>query len=65
MLITTGGAPETRKGRTATVRPSTNLLNNDSDNDTATTLRLQRLRLIGIIGNRADLLATLAWGKAA
>lgn len=57
-------APKTRKGRTATVRPLTNAFTSISA-DTSTALRLQRLRLLGIIGQRAGLLADLAWGDAA
>lgn len=55
-------ALETRKGRTATVRPSTNLLISSMDKDSTTTLRLQRLRPLGIVGAQADLLAQLIWG---
>ena len=56
---------EARKGRTATVRPSTNLLNSSTNGNSTEALRLQRLRLLGIIGQRAELLAELAWGEAA
>ncbi len=51
----------TRKGRTATVQPSTNFINSNVDIDNTTALRLQRLRLLGIIGFRAEMLAALAW----
>lgn len=54
-------APKTRKGRTATVQPSTNFINSNADTDNITALRLQRLRLLGIIGFRAEMLADLAW----
>jgi hypothetical protein len=64
MLITTGGALETRKGRTSTVRPSQMLIHG-SDDDSASMLRLQRLRLIGIIGERAKTLSQMVWGEAA
>jgi hypothetical protein len=37
--------------------------NNAADNTTA--LRLQRLRLLGIIGARAEMLTEMAWGEAA
>lgn len=37
----------------------------DDQTNTANTLRLQRLRLVGIIGARASSLADLAWGNAA
>ena len=40
-------------------------LSSSNTADTTTSLRLQRLRLIGIIGRRAELLAALAWGEAA
>jgi len=46
-------------------RGTTNYFNSSSDADNTTALRLQRLRLLGIIGNRADVLAALAWGEAA
>jgi hypothetical protein len=52
---------KTRKGRTATVQPSTNFNNSNVDTDNTTALRLQRLRLLGIIGFRAAMLADLAW----
>jgi hypothetical protein len=56
---------EALRGRTTTVRPLTKLLSNSANEDTATALRLQRLRLIGIIGQRAALLAQIAWEVAA
>jgi hypothetical protein len=37
------------------------LINSDNDNSTD-ALRIQRLRLLGIIGQRASLIASLAWG---
>lgn len=37
------------------------LLGSEQHNDTTETLRLQRLRLLGIIGQRASLLAQMAW----
>jgi hypothetical protein len=58
-------APKTRKGRTATVRPSTKLLISSVTDDSTEALRLQRLRLAGIIGMRAQVLASLVWGEAA
>lgn len=66
MLIMAAGsvAPKTRKGRTCEVRPLTKLIYSDTA-DSATALRLQRLRLLGVIGRRADLLASLAWEDAA
>ena len=64
MLSTAGCvALKTRKGRTATVRPSTNLLSSSRSVDSTEALRLQRLRLIGIIGQRAELIAGMAWGE--
>jgi hypothetical protein len=66
MFNTAGSVtPKTRKGRTATVQPSTNLLNNGANRNSIDTLRVQRLRLLGVIGARAELLARLAWGEAA
>ena len=59
--------PGKQKGRAvAAARPLRNLnrnvaSNNDGRSDSILTLRLQRLRLLGIIGKRADLLASLAW----
>jgi len=35
------------------------------NDDSTEALRLQRLRLLGILGRRAELLAELAWGEAA
>ena len=67
MLTAAAGCvtPKTRKGRTATVRPLTNMLINSKAKDSTEALRLQRLRLVGIVGMRAELLAQLAWGDAA
>lgn len=66
MFNTAGSVtPKTRKGRTATVQPSTNLLNNGTNRNSTEALRVQRLRLFGVIGARAELLAQLAWGEAA
>lgn len=65
MLITTGSAPfKARKGRTATVRPSTNLLINSSAEDNSEAVRLQRLLRYGIVGDRAKLIADAVWGEA-
>jgi hypothetical protein len=64
MLTTAGGvALKTRKGRTATVRPSTNLLTNSGIGNSTRELRLQRLGPLGIAGLRADLIAGFAWGE--
>jgi hypothetical protein len=67
MLITAGSVtPKTRKGRTATVRPSTILLTSSVSNDSIATARLQRLAaLCGVTGRRAELIAGLVWGEAA
>lgn len=46
-------------------RGTTNYINNGNPADNTTALRLQRLRLLGIIGARANMLASLAWGEAA
>lgn len=46
-------------------RGTTNFINNSDTADTQSLLRMQRLRLIGIIGARANVLADLAWGEAA
>jgi hypothetical protein len=58
-------APKTRKGRTATVRPSTNFINSNSQANTIDAMRKQRLRVMGIYDYRSDLIASLAWGDAA
>lgn len=42
-------------------RGTTNYISSNSDTDSTTALRLQRLRLLGIIGFRAAMLADLAW----
>jgi hypothetical protein len=58
-------APKTRKGRTATVQPSTNFINSNRHANTIETMRKQRLRVMGIYDYRADLIASLVWGDAA
>jgi len=40
-------------------------LGGDTEVYTTQALRVQRLRLLGILGARAELLARLAWGEAA
>jgi len=45
-------------------RGTTNYISNSSTADSTTALRLQRLRLLGIIGIRAELLAGMAWEAA-
>ena len=59
--------PENEAPRTvlADRRGTTNYVSNDDTGDNTTALRLQRLRLLGIIGARAEMLAPLAWGEAA
>lgn len=65
MLTATGCvAPKTKAGRTATVRPTTNLLTSNDQPDTIRVLRVQRLsHQYGLVGNRANLIAGLAWGE--
>lgn len=53
---------ETRAGETA--RASKIVGNFSVDDNSLTNLRLQRLRLLGIIGQRARLLSDLAWEAA-
>lgn len=60
-----GSPPRTRKGRTATVRPSTNFISSNSQANIIDAMRKQRLCVIGIYDYRADLIASLAWGDAA
>lgn len=43
------------------LRGTTNYINSSNNTDSTTALRLQRLRLLGIIGFRATMLADLAW----
>ena len=45
-------------------RGTTNYIGNSSTADSTTALRLQRLRLLGVIGIRAELLAGMAWEGA-
>ena len=52
-----------RSGKTE--RGTANYFNNSNNADSTTALRLQRLRLLGIIGVRAELLTNMAWGEAA
>jgi hypothetical protein len=59
-------APKTRKGRTATVRPSAILLTSNADLDSTTAFRIQRLTSsCGLVKQRANLLAALIWGDEA
>jgi hypothetical protein len=48
-----------RSGKT--MRGTTNYISINSTADNTTALRLQRLRLLGIIGFHAAMLADLAW----
>lgn len=63
MQAAPAGAPQPnkRKGRTATVQPLQNFHHVSKIVDSAAALRLQRLSAIGIIGSRANLIATLVW----
>lgn len=56
---------KTRKGRTATVQPSTNFINSNRQANTIETMRKQRLSVMGIYDYHADVLASLVWGDAA
>lgn len=42
-------------------RGTTNYISSNGNIDSTTALRLQRLRLLGVIGFRAAMLADLAW----
>lgn len=66
-MFTAAGAVarKTRKGRTSTVRPSTNLLISSGVEDSIAAVRLQRLMPLGLIGPRADLISSLIWGEPA
>jgi len=66
METATVGAPMPckQKGRPVAGRPLTNFNNSNDIADSTHSLRLQRLRLAGIIGHRAGVLASLAWGEA-
>jgi len=43
---------------------STNFINSNNIADSATALRLQRLRPFGLAGHRASLIASMAWEVA-
>jgi hypothetical protein len=62
MLATSARAPKpgSEKGRLAG-RPLSKFINSDSTDNT-TAIRLQRLLACGIVGQRANLIASLAWG---
>jgi hypothetical protein len=53
--------PGKQKGRPVAGRPLTIQVISNNTGDTAQALRVQRLKLLGIIGQRASLLADLAW----
>lgn len=65
MMLETAGVSEPRKqkGRPGTGRPFTNFINSNNIVDSTHALRIQRLRLIGIDGHRANMIASLAWGE--
>ena len=46
------------KGRTTAM-----FVNHDASTDNALTPRMQRLRRLGVLGQRASLIASLAWGE--
>jgi hypothetical protein len=56
--------PAKQKGRPVAGRPLTNFINSNDNSSSTTDLRIQRLRLLGIIGARAQLLAEMAWGMS-
>lgn len=63
-----GLSPGKRESRPAFVAqrlPMFCQLGGDRHEDSTEALRLQRLRLLGIIGNRATVLSHLVWGEAA
>lgn len=43
-------------------RGTTNYFNISRNEDSKSALRLQRLSVLGVVGTRADLIASLAWG---
>jgi hypothetical protein len=45
-------------------RGTTNFINISDTANSITAIRLQRLRLLGIIGIRAELIASIAWEAA-
>lgn len=61
------GMPIPYNGKGHAVRPAQpqQFHSNSADDDTPTALRLQRLKLLGIIGARANMLAPMVWGEAA
>lgn len=53
--------PDKRQGAPTTARPLTDFVNSNANKDSATALRLQRLRPFGVVGQRANLIAYMAW----
>lgn len=53
--------PDKRRGAPTKARPFTEFLNGNINIDSATILRLQRLRPFGLVGQRANLIANIAW----
>lgn len=53
-----------KTGRTVP-RGTTNYFNVSNNEDSKSTLRLQRLSVLGVVGTRADLIAGLAWEPGA
>jgi hypothetical protein len=56
--------PDKRRGAPTTARPLTEFINCNDTTDSATILRLQRLRPFGLVGQRANLIAVMAWEVA-
>jgi len=56
--------PDKRRGAPTTARPLTEFINSNVNTDSATVLRLQRLRPFGLVGQRANLIAEMAWEVA-
>lgn len=57
--------PYNERGHAVRAAQPRDIRSNSEADDTPTALRLQRLKLLGIIGQRADMLASLVWGEAA
>ena len=66
MRVATAPAPkpDKRRGAPTTARPLTEFINCSDTIDSAITLRLQRLRPFGLVGQRANLIAVMAWEVA-
>ena len=65
MSAVTARAPQpgNAKGRPVGGRPLIIHINTGNDDNSSEALRLQRLRLLGIIGVRANIIAGIAWGE--